>query len=560
MTSAELQAWLREHFPKENERHEWKEWSSLKSSVSGRKGEDLVSYVSALANMNGGCVVIGAKDGTLEPTGIRDFADYTPENLPHRLLGRCVNLPSLGLTVDARHAADTGAAVWLVHVPAHAPRKPVYAHDKAWQRDGDSLTTLRDDRLQAILCELLAADDWSAVVVPEASVDDLDRAALALARGKFAEKMQQERWAAEIPTWSDLKFLDKAGFAANGGVTRAALLLLGDAQRAPRLLQHPAEISWKLPDERVIEHFAPPFLLTTTQVLGRIRNPNIKLFPAAQLIATELPRYDVRVVLEALHNCVAHQDYARGARIVLEEAGSRLRFINAGGFVDGAPDDYVGGSRTPTVYRNRWLAAAMNNVGMIDKAGFGIKDMFGKQRERYLPMPDYEGSSMNETVFNVFGQAIDENYSRLLMERADLPIEQVVWLDRVQKHVVIEATQAATLKRAGLIEGRKPNWHVSALVASLTDRRVEYTRTRGLDDLHFKRLVVQHLKKFDSATGDELRKLVLDKLPDVLTDAQRRSKATNLLTALRVRGVDGLTIVADRRGAGARWRLVKESA
>jgi ATP-dependent DNA helicase RecG len=558
MTSSELQAWLREHFPKENERHEWKEWSSLKSSVSGRKGEDLVSYVSALANMNGGCVVIGAKDGTLEPTGIRDFADYTAENLPHRLLGRCVNLPSLGLTVDARHATDSGAAVWLVHVPAHAPRKPVYAHDKAWQRDGDSLTALRDDRLQAILCELLAADDWSAVVVPEASVDDLDPDALALARGKFAEKMQQQRWAAEIPTWSDLKFLDKAGFAANGGITRAALLLLGDAQRAPRLLQHPAEISWKLPDERVIEHFAPPFLLTTTQVLGRIRNPNIKLFPAAQLIATELPRYDVRVVLEAMHNCVAHQDYARGARIVLEEAGSRLRFINAGGFVDGKPDDYVDGSRTPTVYRNRWLAAAMNNVGMIDKAGFGIKDMFGKQRERYLPMPDYVGSSMNETVFNVFGQAIDENYSRLLMERADLPIEQVVWLDRVQKHVAIEATQAAALKRAGLIEGRKPNWHVSALVASLTDRRVEYTRTRGLDDLHFKRLVVEHLKRFDSATGDELRKLVLDKLPDVLTDAQRRSKAGNLLTTLRKRGVDGWKIVAERREPGVpRWRLVQ---
>lgn len=561
MTAVELQAWLRTNFPRENERHEWKAWVGLKHNVSGKGGEDLLSYVSAFANMDGGCVVIGAKDGTLEPSGIQDFADFTPENLPHRLLGSCPNLLSLGLVVDEHVAADTGATVWLVRIPRHAPRLPVYAHHKAWQRDGDILTALRDDRLQAILCELLAADDWSAAVVTDAAVNDLNRAALDLARKKFAEKTQHERWAAEIPTWSDLKFLDKAGLAANGGITRAALLLLGDAQRAPRLLQHPAEISWKLPDERVIEHFAPPFLLTTTQVLGRIRNPNIKLFPAAQLIATELPRYETRVVLEALHNCIAHQDYARAARVVVEEAGSRLRFINAGGFVDGAPDDYVDGSRTPTVYRNRWLAAAMNNIGMIDKAGFGIKEMFGKQRERFLPMPDYEGSSMNETVFNVFGQAIDENYSRLLMERADLPIEQVVWLDRVQKHVVIEAAQAAVLKRAGLIEGRKPNWHVSALVASLTDRRVEYTRTRGLDDLHFKRLVVEHLKRFDSATGDELRKLVLDKLPDVLTDSQRQSKATNLLTALRKRGVDGWKIVAERRGRGKpQWRLVKETS
>lgn len=559
MTAHELQAWLAQHFPIENERYEWKQWSSLKHFISGRESEDLETYVSALANMNGGCVVIGAKDKTLEPIGIQDFGGYTAENLPHRLLGRCANLPSLGLMVDVRQASDTGAIVWLLHVPAHAPRKPVYAHHKAWQRDGDSLTTLREDRLQAILCEWLAADDWSAEVIPAANLEHLDRAALDMARRKFAEKVVQERWAVEIPQWSDLKFLDKAGLAANGGITRAALLLLGDSKQAQRLLQHPAEISWKLPDERVIEHFAPPFLLTTTQVLGRIRNPNIKLFPATQLIATELPRYDVQVVLEALHNCIAHQNYALGGRIVVEEMGSRLSFTNEGGFVDGKPDDYVDGSRTPTVYRNPWLAAAMNSIGMIDKGGFGIRDMFGKQRARYLPMPDYCGSSLNKTVFNIFGQAIDENYSRLLMGRTDLPIEQVVWLDRVQKNMEIDATQVAILKRAGLIEGRKPNWHVSALIANLTNRRAEYTRTRGLDDLHFKRLVVEHLKRFEPATGAELRKLILDKLPDVLTEQQRHNKARNLLTALSKRGVDGWKIAADRRGAGAPlWRLVKD--
>ena len=558
MTSDELQAWLREKFPKENERHEWKEWSSLKGKINGHEGDDLASYLSALSNMDGGCVVIGAKDGTLDPTGIRDFATYTPENVPGRLLATCANLPSLGLVVDVHRATDTGATVWLVHVPRHAPRKPVYSHAKTWQRDGDSLTALRDDRLQAILRELLAADDWSAAVALDATVDDLDREALDLARKKFAEKMRRERWAAEISSWDDLKFLGKAGLAVNGGITRAALLLLGDAQRATRLLNHPAEISWKLPDERVIEHFTPPFLLTTTQVLGRIRNPNIKLFPAAQLIATELPRYETPVVLEALHNCVAHQDYARGARIVVEEAGSQLRFINEGGFVDGVPDDYVDGSRTPTVYRNPWLAAAMNKIGMIDKAGFGIKDMFGKQRERFLPLPDYMGSSLNQTVFNVFGQAIDENYSRLLMERADLPIEQVVWLDRVQKHVPITDAQVAKLRRGGLIDGRKPNLHVSARVASLTDRRAEYTRTRGLDDLHFKHLVIKHLKHFETASGAELRKLILDKLPDVLTDQQRANKATNMLTAMRKHGVDGWRIAAERRGAGKPlWRLVE---
>ena len=61
MTENELQAFIKAQFPKENERFEWKEWRSLKDNISGRKqsGRDLVSYVSALANMDGGCIVIG---------------------------------------------------------------------------------------------------------------------------------------------------------------------------------------------------------------------------------------------------------------------------------------------------------------------------------------------------------------------------------------------------------------------------------------------------------------------------------------------------------------------
>ena len=198
MTARELQAWLRAQFPKENERHEWKEWRSLKSNISGRKGEDLVSYISALANMDGGCIVVGVQDKTLAVTGIQDFADYTTENLLHRVLAKTPGLPSMGLRVQELQASDTGAIVWLVEVPCHAPRELVLAHDKAWQRDGDSLTVLRDDRRHAILREHLAGEDWSAAVVQDATLADLDEAAIAKARAKFFEKHQREKWAAQI--------------------------------------------------------------------------------------------------------------------------------------------------------------------------------------------------------------------------------------------------------------------------------------------------------------------------------------------------------------------------
>ena len=557
MTAKELQAWLKTRFPKEDERCEWKEWRSLKSNVAGRSGEDLVSYVSAIANMEGGCLVIGVQDKTLAVTGISDFAGYTLEDIVHRILGRTPGLPSVGLSVEALQASDTGAVVWLVHVPRHAPRQPVQAHDKAWQRDGDSLVELRPDRLRGILTELIGGQDWSAELVPDATLADLDPTAIAKAREKFTAKHQQERWAADIASWNTEDFLDKAKITLHGRVTRTALLLLGTPQSVGLLPNATAEMTWKVPEERIAKHFGPPFLLTTTEMGQHIRNPNIKLFPATELLAVELPRYDIKVILEGLHNCLAHQDYEQAGRIVVLETKGRLRLSNLGGFVDGKPEDYFTGERTPSVYRNPWLAVAMNNIGMIDKGGYGIGDMVRTQRKRYLPLPDFEGSTQVETVFNIYGQQIDENYSRMLMERADLPLEQVIWLDRVQKKHRIADEQAAVLRKARLVEGRKPNFFVSAYIADATDTRAEYTRNKGLDDHYYKTLILQHIMRFKSVSLSEVRDLLLDKLPNSLTQAQKLVKLRNLLAALRTTGLDGTKIVAVGAGRATRWVIFR---
>ena len=308
----------------------------------------------------------------------------------------------------------------------------------------------------------------------------------------------------------------------------------------------------------MVKHFGPPFLLTTTEVGQHIRNPNIKLFPATELLAVELPRYDIKVILEGLHNCLAHQDYEQAGRVVVLETMGRLRLTNLGGFVDGKPEDYYTGERTPSVYRNPWLAVAMNNIGMIDKGGYGIRDMVASQRKRYLPLPDYEGSTPIETSFNIYGQQIDENYSRMLMERSDLPLEQVIWLDRVQKKHRISDVHAAVLRKAKLVEGRKPNFFVSATVAKITNTQNQYVLNKAFDDEHYKRVILNRLK-LGPTTGDQLRQLVIDKLPAVLSEKEKETKVKNLRTALRLRGLEGVFIEVapsgPARGAGAIWRL-----
>lgn len=557
MTAKELQAWLLAQFPQENERHEWKEWRSLKHHVTGQQGDDVISYVSAIANMEGGALVLGVEDKTLKVTGLVDVHTYTPESLKFQLTQLCSDLPSEGLAVQEFMTTDTQARVWIIQIPKHAPRRPVRAKGKVWQRQGDSLTELREDRHQAILAEVIAGQDWSARLASRASLADLDPVAIAKARAKFSAKHQQERWAPDIAGWSTAEFLNRAKITRHGEITYTALLLLGLPESVALLTPSVAEITWKVPSERIAKHFGPPFVLTTTEVGQHIRNPNIKLFPDTELLAIELPRYDNQVVLEGLHNCLAHQDYEQAARIVVLETQGRLQLTSRGGFVDGKPEDYFTGNRTPSLYRNPWLAQAMNNIGMIDKGGYGIRDMVASQRKRYLPLPDYEGSTPIETVFNIYGQTIDENYSKLLIERSDLPLEVVIWLDRVQKKERIADEQVAVLRRAKLIEGRKPNFFVTAHVADATNTQPEYTRNKGLDDHYYKTLILQHLKQFKSVSVVEVRALLLDKLPNSLTPVQKQAKVKNLLTALRMSGLEGQKIVATHQGKGGRWTLLK---
>ena len=552
MTAQELRALLQERFPVENERHEWKGWRTLKHNVSGTRGEDLRSYVSALANMDGGCVVIGTQDGTLAPTGVVDPADYTPENLPHRLLGICGSLPSLGLHVETLHADDTGAVVWLVHVPRHAPRQPVSAHHAAWQRDHDKLVPLRPDRLAAILSEPLAGEDWTAAAVPGATLADLDLEALAVARQQYAARHAKAPWIAQLPGWDTIQFLDRARLSSHGTLTRAALLLLGRAERVQALLAHPAEIVWKAVAERAVQPFGPPFLLASTSVMRCIRNPIIKLFPESQLIPVQLARYETRLVLEALHNCIAHQDYARAERVVVEEWPTHLRLSNAGGFIDGQPEDYFQGQRTPSLYRNNWMAAAMDEIGMIDKAGFGISDMVRIQRERFLPLPDYVGSTATKTVFNVMGQTLSQDYSRLLMQQQTLDLATVLLLDHLQKGHTLSGEQRKQLRARGLVEGRGTRTTISAGVAAATGREPEYVSAAGLDNEHFKALVLK-LLAMGPQPRSKINRLLLDKLPANIVGGERRSAFVKSLLQEMVRhneieNVGGAT-------QAARWAL-----
>lgn len=425
--------------------------------------------------------------------------------------------------------------VLLFEVPP-APRGiPISWNGHYYARNGESLGSLDLNKLDEIR-QQDSGDDWSAGRSPRATIGHLDPQALTAARTAFAARHPRFD-ADEIATWSDGTFLERAKLTIDGGITRAALLLLGREEAAHLLSPLLAEITWKLTGaEQAYEHFGLPFFLNTSKVYDRIRNVQVRLLQPGTLIQTEIPKYDRQSVLEGIHNCVAHADYRTGSRINVTEHPDRLVLENAGSFFDGRPEQYVTETRTPKRYRNPFLVNAMTELNLIDRMGFGIQRINLSQVKRFLPLPDYDLDDASAVKLTIHGAVIDTNYSEQLMQHSDLSLGDVLALDRVQKKLPISSEAAARLKRAHLVEGRRPRLHVSSVVAAAADTKADYIRTRAQDDAHYAKLVTDYLTKFGEASRQDVTNLLWDKLSDALDEKQKRNKVMNLLTKMRKSG------------------------
>ena len=242
------------------------------------------------------------------------------------------------------------------------------------------------------------------------------------------------------------------------------------------------------------------------------------------------------MVLEAMHNCIAHQRYTSNCRILITEREDSLEFWNVGDFFEGKYEDYVEGKKTPKHYRNPFLVQAMVNIKMIDSQGYGIHTMFSRQKERYLPMPDYKTSVDDGVSLTIPGNVIDIDYSVRLIQDTSIDLTTAVLLDRVQKHLPISDNAIKRLRKAKLIEGRKPNFIISKTVAKSTGKEAEYSKKKGFSDAFCCDLILKSLGEHGSLSRYKINELLLEYLPKETSEQRKYYKIGNLLSKLRRQG------------------------
>ena len=511
-----------------------KETVEFKEAKNNFDFNSLGKYFSALsneANLQGvrcGWLVFGVHDKTREIVGTSYRKDSNNlQSIKHELArNTTANLTFSNiyeLTVE-------GKRVLMFEIPSAPQGLPIAFNGHFYGRNGESLVALNIHEIDAIRSQ--RSFDWSAQIAEGATIDDLDSEAINKARFEFRKKNPDI--ADEIAQWSDDTFLNKARLTINGKITNATIILLGKTESTQFLLPNIAQMTWILKDGDGLEvdykHFFPPFLISVDKLLSQIRNITFRYMPDNTLFPDEVMKYDNYVIREALHNCIAHQDYSLRERINIIETPDSLLFSNGGAFIPKTIENVIEKDAPQRYYRNSFLCTAMVNLNMIDTIGSGIKRMFVNQRKRFFPMPDYTITE-NEVSVTIYGKVINEKYVRLLKQDPNLTLSHIIALDKVQKQLPITDTEAKLLKSRKLIDGRKGKYFLSEVVASETGDMAEYVQNKAFNRKYYTDLAYELIKKQNSkgTSRREIESLLLPKLSKVLNDEQKQNYVRNLL-------------------------------
>lgn len=340
---AQLEAWMQ---AREDEHLEFKE------AKNHFDFELLVKYCTALANEGGGRVILGVTDRRpRRVVGSQAFTDL--ERTKAGLIER------LHLRIEAEEITHPDGRAVAFHIPSRPAGVPVQYKGAYWMRAGQDLVPMTPDALRRIFDE--AAPDFSAEVCARATLEDLDPAAVENFRNMWRHRSGNEA----LERLTDEQLLSDAELLANGGVTYAALVLLGTHRALGRHLAQ-AEVVFEyrfseasLPSQQRVEYRQGFFsFLDELWHTINLRNEVQQFFDGPY--RREIKTFNEVVVREAILNAVSHRDYRLPGSIWVRQFPRKLEIVSPGGFPPGITPANI---LTKQVPRNRRIADALARCG-----------------------------------------------------------------------------------------------------------------------------------------------------------------------------------------------------
>lgn len=469
--------------------------------------EKLAKYCSALANEGGGRVVLGVTDKRpRRVVGSRAFdtVERTRQGLIERLRVR----------VDADEIQHADGRVLVFTVPARPIGFAVQCGGAYWMRCAEGLAPMTQEKLRGIFAE--GQPDFSADVCAGATLDALDERAIARFRKMWSLKTKRE----ELLTMPLERLLEDAELTVDGGVTYAALVLLGTHRALGRHLARSEIIFEYRANDASIPYqqrkeYREGFLLYDDDLWTTVNLRNDLHSFQDGLFRREIPAFNEAAVREAILNAVSHRDYRLEGSTFVRQSPTQTKIVSPGGFPAGITADNILERQAP---RNRRLADVLARCGLVERSGQGADRMFSAAvSEGKLP-PDFGDSDEFQVSVVLHGSVRDEAFLRFLEHltaetQQELNLDDLLVLDAVHRGGRLAdrlQPRLNALVQLGALERLARNkLGLSRRFYEMIGKRGEYTRRRGLDREASKALLLQHIMQAsDGSPLSELNQVV----------------------------------------------------
>jgi len=493
--------------------------------------DDLVEAVVCLANRSSdtpGWLLIGVEDDG-QVTGARPRHESGRTD-PVRLGALIANRTRPSLTPRVALVPCQGKEVIVVEVPPQSG--PVGTASGRYLRralGGDG----RPCCLPMFFHEMHArqadrgAQDYSALVVPEVSWDDLDPLEFERFRRSIRERRNGDQSLLALP---DLELAKVLGAVEANGQVRSirvlGLLLFGKEDSLQRFLPTHEAAFQVLRDQsiEVNDFFRWPLLRLMEEFEQRFAARNREQELLVGMLRVAVPDYPLAAFREALANALIHRDYTRLGAVHVQWHDDRLEISNPGGFPEGVRLDNL--LVTAPRPRNPLLADAFKRAGIVERTARGIDTIFYEQLRNGRPAPSYDRSNESSVVVVLPGGQANLDFVRLVVEEAragrvlrldELLLLNALWQDRrltteeaarlIQKPEPDVRVVLNRLVEAGLVEPRGERkgrtWHLSAATYRRLGQPAAYVRQRGFEPLQQEQMVLQYVDKFGRITRAE---------------------------------------------------------
>ena len=414
------------------------------------KPSDLAPLISAFANAEGGTIVIGISDKTLEIEGIHQYGmDKANEFIAIPKNG-CKPMPQYNEEfLDVINSKGEEDQLLLLHIQPCVDQIVRTTNDSTYLRIGDKTKELKGDDLRN-LEYAKSTRHFEDEINRDASIEDLDEELIS----EYKEKLD----ASHLPTEQVLKaraFIKSQD--GNNYLTNAAVLLFAKnitqfypncRVRFVRYDGNSAQVGTRMNiiKDKTIECNILKLIDETRLFISSQLREFTALDPLTGKFKT-VPEYPEFSWLEGIVNAVTHREYGmRGRYILVTMFDDRLEIKSPGKLPNIVTVDNIKDTRYA---RNPRISRVLTDFGWVRELNEGVKRIYSDMADFFLDEPEY-----SEPEYSV--KLILKNNIVMRNIRQESRLERIItpeiWqqLDELEKSILTYLASKKTVTRAEL--------------------------------------------------------------------------------------------------------------